>query len=749
MDYNNNLSFPSAFYQQFIDKNGKPLAGGKLYTYIAGSSTSAVTYKTIGGGTESANMNTNPIILDMSGMAKLVISTDTAYKFILFDKNNVKIDEWDNVTAGGSAGGSSNVYVEGTDGEIDVQEESVGLVRRFIISLSDSVKNAISDLSNALSSKKDKQQASSYSGSATKTITELSQDENGELTATFEDIEGQIVYVTTSMSYNEIKAIFDAGNIPVVKDGVNLYYPTHKFEMGTNDAYIFISFPTGWIYTGDQGELKFKLLECNPDTGWSVYKNDSIYNAALIDAELEKKQNILGWAVVNIPAQVQDEYVKVCELNSPTGQKDTYYTEFSVACGEQMMAGSIPHCVESGVFEIQARCHTEAHAKARWSKYKSDSNMIYGSIIKEAAVVINGTKVEVWLRLNSSNNDNRLFIKATANSNKYGSVAFKYSNDVVNASATQYDTTHTLYTYPTISSQESVTIDLPQFSFNQAAVYTAIDAAWKEGKPIFVYDSIPPIGDPSVKYYITHRDGDDFYGISYDPTNNIDSIKLAYSSSTWTITRNLGLVNTAIENKILTIYQATINSGTDAEKDALNEKMYEVAYNGGIIIFYSNNNEAYILTQFSSNEYNFTLSQNASSTSFNSDTFNIQYSTTTHSFSATESSINIDQNDVIYRIDGNNNWIFANAANFCNHLDDAIAAKRPIEYFYTSGSVTNHYVYSDRLVGTGYKTYSFQRTYKSSASLLIVEVVELQYDETTNNITKTTTKCGVSYTAVT
>ena len=195
MANNTNLSYPSAFYQQFIDKNGKPLVGGKLYTYIAGSSTSAVTYKTIGGGTSSANMNTNPIILDMSGMAKLVISTDTAYKFILFDKNNVKIDEWDNVTAGGSAGGSSNVYVEGTNGEIDVQEESTGLIRKFIVSLSDSVKNSISelyssvnDIVNALYNKKDKQQPVNKQGSATKVPVSFSQNANGEMDVEFDDI---------------------------------------------------------------------------------------------------------------------------------------------------------------------------------------------------------------------------------------------------------------------------------------------------------------------------------------------------------------------------------------------------------------------------------------------------------------------------------------------------------------------------------------------------------------------------------
>lgn len=196
MANNVSLSYPSSFYHQFFDRNGKPLTSGKLFTYIAGSSTPVVTYKTIGGGTESANRNTNPIILDMAGMAELVISTDTAYRFVLFDKNDAPIAEWDNVTAGGSEGGSSsNVYVEGTSGEIDVEEESAGLIRRFVISLSDSVKNAISNLSSsvndiieALYNKKDKQQPVFESGSTTKVPVSFAQDANGVLDIEFDDI---------------------------------------------------------------------------------------------------------------------------------------------------------------------------------------------------------------------------------------------------------------------------------------------------------------------------------------------------------------------------------------------------------------------------------------------------------------------------------------------------------------------------------------------------------------------------------
>lgn len=144
MANNTNLSFPSAFCQQFF-KDGKPLASGKLYTYIAGSSTSVVTYKTISGGTESANMNTNPIILDMNGMADLVISKDTAYKFVLFDRNDVKVDEWDNVTACGSEGGGSSkeIVVDGTTNEINVSSNITQGVKHYVVSLSNTIKSAI------------------------------------------------------------------------------------------------------------------------------------------------------------------------------------------------------------------------------------------------------------------------------------------------------------------------------------------------------------------------------------------------------------------------------------------------------------------------------------------------------------------------------------------------------------------------------------------------------------------------------
>lgn len=183
MANNLTLSYPSAFHHQFFDRNGKPLTDGKLYTYSAGTSTPIPTYKTI-GDTSSTNTNTNPIILDNAGMAYIVIEKDKAYKFVLFDKNDAKIAEWDNVTGniGGGGGGSEDIVVVGTPNEIDVREEGLGLIRRFIVSLSDYVKNVVAN-------KKDKQQNNDTSSTATKTLTRITQDTNGVIYPHFDDIE--------------------------------------------------------------------------------------------------------------------------------------------------------------------------------------------------------------------------------------------------------------------------------------------------------------------------------------------------------------------------------------------------------------------------------------------------------------------------------------------------------------------------------------------------------------------------------
>lgn len=80
--------------QQFFDNNGDPLSGGKVSTFVAGTSTPAATY------TDSSLLvaNTNPIILDSAGRCVIYVDPPTALKIVLADADDVTIWTQDNVS---------------------------------------------------------------------------------------------------------------------------------------------------------------------------------------------------------------------------------------------------------------------------------------------------------------------------------------------------------------------------------------------------------------------------------------------------------------------------------------------------------------------------------------------------------------------------------------------------------------------------------------------------------------------------
>lgn len=88
-------SFAGAGWQ-FLTNNATPLTGGKLYTYLAGTTTPATTYTSINGATP----NTNPIILDAAGRtpAEIWLDSNTQYKFKLTDSNDIEIGSYDNIS---------------------------------------------------------------------------------------------------------------------------------------------------------------------------------------------------------------------------------------------------------------------------------------------------------------------------------------------------------------------------------------------------------------------------------------------------------------------------------------------------------------------------------------------------------------------------------------------------------------------------------------------------------------------------
>jgi hypothetical protein len=86
---------------QFFTNSGSPLAGGKLYTYVAGTTTPQVTYTSSSGVTA----HTNPIILNSAGRVPTgeIWLTASPYKFLLKDSTDVLIATYDNISGVGAA----------------------------------------------------------------------------------------------------------------------------------------------------------------------------------------------------------------------------------------------------------------------------------------------------------------------------------------------------------------------------------------------------------------------------------------------------------------------------------------------------------------------------------------------------------------------------------------------------------------------------------------------------------------------
>jgi len=141
-----NLSPVGGAAAQFLDNNGNPLTGGKLYTYEAGTTTPQATYTTFVGNVAHANpiildsapltggklytydagtttpqatyttsagnvAHANPIILNAAGRVpggEIWLTASLDYKFSLFTSADVLIATWDNIVGINGTGIATN-----------------------------------------------------------------------------------------------------------------------------------------------------------------------------------------------------------------------------------------------------------------------------------------------------------------------------------------------------------------------------------------------------------------------------------------------------------------------------------------------------------------------------------------------------------------------------------------------------------------------------------------------------------------
>ena len=83
------------------------LAGGKIQTDEAGTTTPLATYQDLSGATP----NTNPVILDSSGMAVIRQTDGVAYKWRVYDADDNLLWTRDNITVGVASSASGDDYL--------------------------------------------------------------------------------------------------------------------------------------------------------------------------------------------------------------------------------------------------------------------------------------------------------------------------------------------------------------------------------------------------------------------------------------------------------------------------------------------------------------------------------------------------------------------------------------------------------------------------------------------------------------
>ena len=91
-----NLSLVGGAAAQFFDNNGNPLSGGKIYIYLAGTTTPSTSYTS----RSAAVAHTNPIILDSAGRVpggEIWVSASLALKFVIRTASEVLIGTYDDI----------------------------------------------------------------------------------------------------------------------------------------------------------------------------------------------------------------------------------------------------------------------------------------------------------------------------------------------------------------------------------------------------------------------------------------------------------------------------------------------------------------------------------------------------------------------------------------------------------------------------------------------------------------------------
>lgn len=306
---------------QFNNKNGSILTNGKVFVYFQGRTALATTYNDEDGTV----VNSNPILLDNNGRATCYADPIYSYTVVVCDFYGKELFSYD-ITLHDAISTAENVVVIGTDGTVAVDRTQLpnGVqydlsVNTDIIATKEYVDDEVDDLQSQIDNKKDKQEVYSSAGSTKKTITNVEQNENGELTVTYEDIDIKgVQYTTARFPFNSNK-IVKIAEIPL--------YPTFQYQgSGRANLQVLITdsygseaiFSLGIIQSGTSSHMvqpkgvfryihpgngrttyPIKMMHVRPDSAYAPMTTATLYLYAEFDENYNQQADWNFKAVIN------------------------------------------------------------------------------------------------------------------------------------------------------------------------------------------------------------------------------------------------------------------------------------------------------------------------------------------------------------------------------------------------------------------------------------------------------------------
>ena len=270
--------------QQFQNKNGSNLVGGKIYVYYKNRTALAEIFS----DEEGTVVRTNPVLLDNNGRATVFADTIYSYTIVVCDYYGKELFSQD-ITLHDAISTAKDVIVMGSNGSVKVDtttlpngvqydlsvntdiiatKESVDKVKTDLNTLTGTVNNHttqigqiqedINGIESTVVNKKDKQTELNFNGSATKTIKSITQNTNGEINVEYEDIDlpQEVPNVEITSEDKSIK----------VSETTDVQTNTKKFDLSVQDGGTTYSAGDAIDLTNDTISVKYgKGLEITTD----------------------------------------------------------------------------------------------------------------------------------------------------------------------------------------------------------------------------------------------------------------------------------------------------------------------------------------------------------------------------------------------------------------------------------------------------------------------------------------------------